>query len=121
MKPHDAIKLFGLNNLLIESDIRSVEQQHHIDLGHRVKSENRPSERFTAQFTQKLRDEADRMARHYATFYCLENSIREMIAARLSELHGIDWWDKSVPEIIRQNVQKNYKKGTFFWRYASFN
>ncbi|MGX5634851.1 Swt1 family HEPN domain-containing protein [Brevundimonas diminuta ATCC 11568] len=110
MNTHDAIKLFGLNNLLIESDIRALENRHRIDLGHRSRIEDRPSERFTAQFTQKLRDEAAEMARHYATFYCLENSIREMISARLSEIHGIDWWEKSVPDLIQQNVAKNYKK-----------
>lgn len=110
MKPIDSIKLFGLNNLLIESDIRRIENQNDIDLGHRRVETRAGADRFTLQFAQKLRDEAAEMARHYATFYCLENSIREMISTRLSEIHGPNWWDATVPQLIRDNVAKNYKK-----------
>jgi len=110
MKPGDSLKLFGLNNLLIESDIRRIENQNDIDLGHRRVETRAGADRFTLQFAQKLRDEAAEMARHYATFYCLENSIREMISTRLSELHGPNWWDETVPQLIRDNVAKNYKK-----------
>lgn len=110
MKGADALKLFGLNNLLIESEIRGVESACDVDLGHRRKEVSEGDELFYTQFSERLRAEADAMARHYATFYCLENSIRELVSARLSEVHGANWWVIAVPQIIRDNVEKNYKK-----------
>ena len=50
------------------------------------------------------------MARHYEIFYCLETSIRQLIADRLEEEIGSDWWEKSVPEQIRKNAVDNKKK-----------
>jgi hypothetical protein len=63
-----------------------------------------------AQFSQKLRDEADMMQRHYAVFYCLENSIRELIIDRLAELYGQTWRDDHVPQAVRENCKKNRDK-----------
>ena len=34
MKRVDAIRLFGMTNLSIEADIRRVEREHRVDLGH---------------------------------------------------------------------------------------
>jgi hypothetical protein len=34
MKSDEAIKLFGLNNVLIETEICRVERENHLDLGH---------------------------------------------------------------------------------------
>jgi hypothetical protein len=106
MKSVDAIKLFGLNNLSVESDIRKIEKQHDVDLGHQPKSRER-DQVYYPQFSQKLRDESEAMAVHYSIFYCLENSIRKLISDRLSEEHGVDWWEKL--DIVPQNVAKNCK------------
>ncbi len=50
------------------------------------------------------------MSTNYAIFYCLENTIRELIAQRLEEEHGPDWWNKAVPEAVRKNADVNRKK-----------
>jgi len=50
------------------------------------------------------------MARHYEIFYCLETSIRQLIADRLREEVGTDWWEKSVPEQIRKNAEDNRRR-----------
>ena len=50
------------------------------------------------------------MAQNYIIFYCLENSIRELISQRLEEEHGADWWDKAVPEAVKRNAVANEKK-----------
>jgi Swt1-like HEPN len=110
VKPTDAIRLFGLTNLSIEAEIRRVELEHEVDLGHRPKLVDGPEQQFYPQFSQKLRDEADAMARHFAIFYCLENSIRELIADRLEEAHGENWWDTVVPPNVRENATKNRNK-----------
>ncbi len=49
------------------------------------------------------------MGINYAIFYCLENSMRELITNRLAEVHGPDWWDK-VPQTMREKAEKNRKK-----------
>jgi len=38
----------------------------------------------------------------YCLFYCFENSVRELVAQRLEERKGADWWTVDVPA----NVQK---------------
>jgi hypothetical protein len=110
VKATDAIRLFGLSNLSIESDIRRVEAEHNVDLGHRPKPSVGPEEQFYPQFSEKLRNEADAMAQHFAIFYCLENSIRELITDRLEEAHGEDWWGTVVPQNVRDNANKNRAK-----------
>jgi len=110
MKSEEAIKLFGLNNLFIESEIRNIERRHDVDLGHRGDQEKRIDQTYYPQFTERLRTEASRMSTNYAIFYCLENSIREIIVQRLEEQHGPDWWDKAVPEAVRKNAEGNRKK-----------
>jgi hypothetical protein len=110
VKATDAIRLFGLANLSVESDIRRVESEHNVDLGHRAKPSAGPEEQFYPQFSEKLRNEADAMARHFAIFYCLENSIRELITDRLEEAHGENWWDTAVPPNVRDNANKNRAK-----------
>lgn len=110
MKTQDAIRLFGLNNLSIEAEIRRLEKELDVDLGHRQRQERAVDNAYYPQFRERLRDEAASMAAHYAIFYCLENSIRELIIERLEEVHGTDWWDKAVPEAVRKNAEGNRKK-----------
>lgn len=110
MKREHALKLFALNNLAIEADLRRVAGEHKVDIGRRTEKPDDVQQAYYPQFTERLRDEAASMATHYAIFYCLENSIRELIVERLEEVHGVDWWTKAVPEAVRQNCDKNQKK-----------
>ena len=110
MRAEEVVKLFGLNNLSIESDIRQIEKEYGIDLGHKEGLEQGIDQTYYPQFTERLRTEAFRMSRNYAIFYCLENSIREMIAQRLDEQYGTNWWDTAVPESVRKNAETNRKR-----------
>lgn len=110
MRADEAIKLFGLNNLAIESSIRRVERERDVDLGHKEVREQAIDQTYYPQFTERLRTEASRMATNYAIFYCLENSIREILAQRLEEQHGEDWWNSAVPDAVRKNAEGNRKK-----------
>ena len=111
MKPLDAIKLFGLNGLSIESEIRRVETEFDVDLGHRISSK-REDEQYYPQFTLRMRAEAEAMARHYAIFYCLENSIRALIDERLAEAFGADWWHSpnAVPPEVAKECAANRRR-----------
>jgi hypothetical protein len=110
MSAEKAIRLFGLNNLSIESDIRQIEREHAVDLGHKKDQDQRIDQTYYPQFTERLRTEASRMSTNYAIFYCLENSIREIIVQRLEEQHGVHWWDAAVPEAVRRNAVTNQKR-----------
>jgi hypothetical protein len=89
MRIEEQIKLFGLNNLAIEAEISSVESQLNIAFRQNPESRDRDEE-FYPQFPERIRVEAEKMARHYEIFYCLETSIRQLIAQRLSEEFGDD-------------------------------
>ena len=110
MRAEDAIKLFGLNNLSVESSIRQTERVFDVDFGHRKDREQGTDQTYYPQFIERLRREASRMSRSYQIFYCLENSIREMIVQRLEEQYGTDWWNAAVPEAVRRNAEANRKK-----------
>ena len=50
------------------------------------------------------------MAQHFAIFYCLENSIRELITDRLEEAHGENCVGHRCPPNVRDNANKNRGK-----------
>lgn len=110
MRPDEALKLFCLNNLSIESHIRQIEREHDIDLGHKDDQEHEIDQTYYPQFTERLRVEASRMSKNYEIFYCLENSIREILTQRLEEQHGADWWNLAVPEGVRKNAEGSRKR-----------
>ena len=112
MRKDDAIKLFGLNNLTIEAEIRRIEEQYDVDLGHRNRSTQQFDETYYPQFSERVRDEAASMATNYVIFYCLENSIRELIVERLSDPKefGEEWWEEAVPKSVRENAKNNRNK-----------
>jgi len=110
MKSIHLLKLFGHNNIFLEADIRRVEEELDLDLGHRQDKEEQAEKNSYLQFSEKLRTEAARMAQHYAIFYCLENFIRELIATRLFEHYGTDWWNVAVPDQVKQSALANQTK-----------
>ena len=110
MRVKEAVRLFSLNNLAIEAEVRRIEREVGIDLGHRA-ADNSPLEQaYYPQFAERIRNEASRMSRNYAIFYCLENTMRELITQRLEEAHGENWWAEAVPEAVKNNAQKNKRK-----------
>lgn len=57
-----------------------------------------------APFPLNTRNEALRMARLYAIVYCFENSVRDLIRARLSDVEA-GWWENCVPKKVRDTAQ----------------
>lgn len=110
MRRQEVIKFFILNSLSIESHIRQIERDFKIDFGH-TRSEEEPVYRdYYSQFAEQFRKEAKKMSINYTIFYCLENSIREIITKRLKEKFGPNWWDKKVPDAVKDNATNNKKK-----------
>ena len=110
MRADEAVKLFGPNNLTVESSIRQIEREFIVDLGHNKGDEERIDQTYYPQFTELLRNEASRMSKNYEIFYCLENSIRELIVQLLEERYGSDWWDAAVPDAVQRNAQANRQR-----------
>jgi hypothetical protein len=106
----DRLKLFHVNNALLRRDLEEVERQYTVNLGFN-EDDVVEEDAYYLQFPAAIRADAGRMAQHYRLFYCLENSIRDLVAATLlSGDAGADWWDQQVPDPIKENVATNVKR-----------
>jgi len=108
MQAEYKIKLFGMSHSLAERDLDKVEQKFKLELQREAIEDK--DEVYYPQFTQYFRQEAAEMGKHYELFYCLEKSIRRLIADTLESAHGENWWDTTVREEIKNNVKVNIKK-----------
>jgi hypothetical protein len=67
-------------------------------------------EEVLSPFPVLIRNQALQMARIYALMNCFENSVRDLIAKRLEERHGADWWEKAVPSKVKGLAVSRQKK-----------
>ncbi len=108
MAVNDLIKLFGMQNLLLESELRKLE-----DSGVQIEH-NRTIQKAEIVdvdlFELDILQEARKMADFYVIYYSLENSIRRLISERLSEKYGPNWWAEKVPEGVKNEVSKKQKE-----------
>lgn len=96
----EKLKKMVFAGFLSEDNFYNLEKEGiSVKVGDNLKLVNRLDE---TSFSPRILCKATKMASIFISFFCLENSIRELIKERLSERIGIDWWEKSVP----QNVQK---------------
>lgn len=91
-----------------------AEAERFRSAGIRVGADERASERDLFEetldpFGIDLRNEALRMARLFALIYCFENSVRHLLAERLQEVHGVDWWNLKVPKKIKDFAEARQK------------
>lgn len=110
MNTDEILKLFAMSNLMLENDLANIEKSHEFDLRGRQDAKSDRDEKYYPQFDHDIRTEAASMAHHYETFYCLEKSIRILIAERLEEAKGGKWWEVCVPDSIREDVEKNIER-----------
>jgi hypothetical protein len=110
MNRSGAVRSFAMANMLLEADLDKIEEQYQIDLGRGKASTSKIEGAYFPQFDLALRAEAKRMARHYEIFYCLERSIRQLLTDVFDASNGKDWWDKLVPDVIKQDVKKSVRR-----------
>jgi Swt1-like HEPN len=108
MTSEERIRLFGLGNAAMERDLDKVEQSLKVDLQRSVQDPE--DEEYYPQFDQALRQEASEMGKHYEVFYCLEKTIRKLVADTLKIGHGENWWASNVPEPVRKNAEDNAQR-----------
>lgn len=103
------IKQFGMSNMLIESELLKLESENGINLGRKHKKSSYDVDLYD-HFQQSIRSQAEKMASYYAIFYCLENSIRDLIIDVLTEHEGNNWWQACVSQQVRQEVEKRIRR-----------
>jgi hypothetical protein len=104
----DKVKLFGLSHPALERDLDKVEATLTLDLGRDELDDK--DEDYYPQFAQALRTEAADMGEHYELFYCLERSIRKLVAETLEAQHGKTWWATAVPQSVQENAKQNMQR-----------
>ena len=67
-------------------------------------------EAYYLQYPAELRRHALEMSHYYRVFFCLENSIRDLVESQLAEAYGDAWWEEHVPERIRDAVTSNIQR-----------
>lgn len=108
MDAEDKIIIYGLSNGLIERGLDKTEKKYSLDLQRTV--DDQKDEEYYPQFDLNLRVESHDMAKHYELFYCLENSIRKLVAETLKAIHGEKWWESRTPDKIKDNVKGNMQR-----------
>jgi hypothetical protein len=100
----DDLKLFGIHNLILESELQKLEQSG-LQIEH-TKTIQRAEVVDVELFEGDILQEARKMADFYAIYYSLENSIRRLISGRLAEKYGATWWKDKVPEGVQKAVKE---------------
>lgn len=105
----DRIKVFGMTNQMISQSLTEIEGTYRIDLGHTKETTTLGD--YYSQFDQEVRTESAEMGDYYEMFYCLEKSIRKLIAENMEDSAGVKWWDSGkVPQKVYQDVKDRIQK-----------
>ena len=99
----DSVKLFGMQNLIIEADLKKLEESG-IAIEH-AKTIEKIEVVDVELFENDILKQARKMADFYAIYYSLENSIRRLVSERLREKHGAGWWVGKVPNGVQLAVK----------------
>ncbi|MGY8871620.1 MAG: Swt1 family HEPN domain-containing protein [Pseudomonadales bacterium] len=114
MSFEEKVKSFGMTNMLIETDLDSIEEKFSISLREKKGASSQIAdieEKYFPQFEASLRREASYMSKNYELFYCLEKTIRNQISEMLSDKESDDWWnEKVVPQHIVGEVKKRIQR-----------
>lgn len=108
MKSIEELKQLVFNGILLEDSFERLERDGiSIKRGHNVIPVERLDE---SDFSPTIIHRANKMASVYIVFFCIENSVRELITDRLAERKGVDWWETCVPKKIKDSVQSLKEK-----------
>ncbi len=96
------LKIFGMQNFQLEADLLKLEEAG-LDIGHSQTIEQKEIVDVEL-FEADIRDQARKMSAFYYLYFCIENSVRNLIVGRLQEKYGADWWEQKVPEEVKNDV-----------------
>jgi hypothetical protein len=69
-------------------------------------------------FSAEIRSSAMRALPAYLAFFCLENSVRELVGDRLAEALGADWWPKVPTGLQKKVADRQDKEGRNRWHVS---
>jgi energy-converting hydrogenase A subunit M len=104
----DDVKLFGMHNLMLETELNKLESKG-IQIEH-AKTIAKAEVVDVDLFESDILLEARKMADFYVIYYAVENSIRRLISERLEEKHTSNWWKSKVPQGLQTEVEKKQKE-----------
>jgi HEPN superfamily Swt1-like protein len=109
----ERLQLMHMSVRLLHSDLEEVATKYGIvpiTDSSSLTSQEQDEESYYLQYPAALRKQAELMSHYYRIFYCLENSIRDLVASQLEESYGENWWSDHVPENIKISVQNNKQR-----------
>lgn len=111
----EQLQLMHMGRQLLQVELAEIAARHGLDpiaaaedSGAAVTTEE--EEAYYLQYAAELRRQAQSMAQYYRIFFCLENSIRELVESQLLDAYGENWWDEHVPERVRDSVALNVQR-----------
>jgi HEPN superfamily Swt1-like protein len=104
----DGLKSFVFNALLAENSLDQLSEQGISVRGNEPIPPTIGVDEMA--FSPTIQYDAQRMASVFMAYFCIENSIRELITERLITRVGTDWWDKAVPAKIKTAVRSLKEK-----------
>jgi len=108
MSSLESLKLFAMKNLMLEAELRKLE-----DAGIQIEHSRTMKTQEVVDvelFEKDILATSQKMADFYGLYFSLENSIRRLIAGRLQEKHGPTWWKERVPEGVQREVEKKQRE-----------
>lgn len=114
MKPFSIetqIKVFNLSYQYLIHDLLEVQAKHNLHELIPDQTYKTEDSQYYPQFDDDIREESTLMGYYYQIFYCLERSMRKMIAQTIESSEGPNWWNSEhIPEPVIQNVESTRKK-----------
>jgi hypothetical protein len=106
------VKLFILNNIVVESALHDVRRE--LGLATDETAVEQAADKligpYVEQFSYATAAEAERMASYYKLFFMLENDIRRFVQDALMAVEPVDWWSKLVPQAVRESAKRSRDK-----------
>jgi len=105
-KTSDFIHARAFKGLLLDSEVARQEEAGVLPRAKEPTKAPTLLGRYEEFFSREMQDRSEKMAYVYSLFYCFENLVRELVAQRLEERKGTDWWNACVPENVRKRVEQ---------------
>lgn len=110
------LRQFVFNGLLLYDSLETLEKQQGIPV-FESGDLTQVSRVIEVDFSPVVWNNAINMSSVYQAIFCIENTLRNFIVERMSERHGLSWWEQKVPSNIKKAVDKLKKdeiKNKFF-------
>lgn len=115
MSSPEPLRSWMFRAITVETVLDELEE---VGLAVRATTDPRALQRLVPldDFSAAIRSAAMRALPAYLAFFCLENSVRELVAERLAERYGGTWWDEEATSTLRSKVlERQTKEGRNRW------